>query len=173
MANYPMGPCSLVFTLSGGSAVEIDQTVEGQDCVFTAPYETTEVKVHQMPGAQAGNHFLSEAPTFTCSILADKSVLAGLGSAYVDGGVSGTGFKAHGSNIAFGTLTVHPMSAGADLTNDIIGKKVYCSITNVLEFSNEGITRADLIFKFSGNPDDTADDYLMPFTIGEYVEVEV
>ena len=171
MASYPMGPCKLTFTLDGGSPVVIDQTVEGQDCVFTAPYETTEVKVHQMPGAQAGNHFLPEAPTFTCSILADKTILSGLGSAYVDGAVSGTGFLAHGANIKFGALTIHPMSAGdSDATNDIIGKKVYCQITNVLEFSNEGITRADLVFKFSGNPTDTDADYLMPFTIGAYVE---
>ncbi|WP_319201941.1 hypothetical protein [uncultured Ilyobacter sp.] len=166
-----LGVCKIDFTLDGGNAVEISKTLEEQDTIFTAPYETNKIKFDQLAGAQAGNHYISDEPTLTCSVELDLDTLPDLTGVYQAGAVSGLGMAAHGQAIQFGAINVHPISAGDSNTDhDIIGKRVYCVVTNQVEYKNEGKTRADLVFYFSANPEETDADYGMPFTIGTYSE---
>ncbi|WP_319372176.1 hypothetical protein [uncultured Ilyobacter sp.] len=164
-----LGVCKIDFTLEGGNAVTINRTLEEQDTIFTAPYETNKIKFDQLAGAQAGNHFISEEPTLTCSVELDLDTLPDLTGAY-KAGTTGLGMAAHGQAIKFGAINVHPVSAGASTAHDIIGKRVYCVVTNQVEYKNEGKTRADLVFYFSANPEETDADYGMPYTIGTYTE---
>lgn len=166
MNMIPLGVCEIDFTLDGGSLVSL-KTRKDQDCIFTSGYETNGIEYHQLPGVQKGFHYISEAPTLTCSVDLDLDVLEQLGSAYV-AGTTGVGFNAHGAEVKFGEINIHPVSAGTATTYDIKGKRVYCTITSTMEFSDEGKTRADLVFTFSGNPDETDADYGMPFTVGSY-----
>jgi hypothetical protein len=162
-----LGVCKIDFTLDGGNDVVIQKTMEEQDTIFSAPYETNKVKFDQLAGAQAGNHFISDEPTLVCSVELDTELLPDLTGVY-KAGATGIGMNAHGQAIQFGAINVHPISAGATVDHDIIGKRVYCVVTNQVEYKNEGKTRADLVFYFSANPEETDPDYGMPFTIGPY-----
>lgn len=166
-----LGPCKITFTLEGGSAFVIEETVEGQDCTFNAKVATNEIKVHQLPGAQAGNHYFEEAPTLACAVKLTPEDLPKLSPVFKAGAVSGVGADVHGTEIKFGSITVHPLSAGASTDSDIIGKKAYCEITNAIDFSNQASARADLLFKFSGNPETGDADYGMPFTFGTLADI--
>jgi hypothetical protein len=162
-----LGVCKIDFTIDGGDAVEISKTMEEQDTIFTSAYETNKIKFDQLAGAQAGNHYISEEPTLTCSVELDLETLPDLTGAY-QAGTTGLGMAAHGKAIQFGTINVHPISAGSSTDHDIIGKRVYCVVTNQIEYKNEGKTRADLVFYFSANPEESDADYGMPYTIGTY-----
>lgn len=162
-----LGVCKIDYTLIGGNTVTINRTLEEQDTLFSAPYETNKIKFDQLSGAQAGNHYISEEPTLSCSVELDLDTITELTGVY-KWGTSGVGMDAHGQSIQFGTINVHPISAGDSTNHDIIGKRVYCIVTNQIEYKNEGKTRADLVFYFSANPEETDADYGMPYTIGTY-----
>lgn len=164
-----LGICKIEYTLDGGNLITINKTMDEQDAIFSASYETNKIKFHQLPGAQSGNHYISDEPTLTCSVELDLELIPDLTGAY-KAGTTGIGMSAHGQEIKFGTIKVHPISAGTSTDHDINGKRVYCVVTNQVEYTNEGKTRADLVFYFSGNPEETDSDYGMPYTIGTYSE---
>ena len=169
MSAIKLGACKIDFALEEGTPIVINRTIEEQDCIFTAGYETNKIKFHQLAGAQAGNHYISEEPTLTCSVLLEPDNLPKLTGAYKQG-ATGIGMDAHGTEIQFGEITIHPISAGTSTDHDIIGKRVYCVVTNQVEYANEGKTRADLVFYFSANPSESDADYGMPYVIGDYTE---
>lgn len=169
MPKWKPGPCVLEVTPKDGVKMEID-TIEGQDTVFSAPYEIVGYKVNHLIGVQEGQYVATEEPTYVCSTYVNPEQLATFTGVYDKGVASGIGFNPIGKDVLFYDVNIHPISEGTSKTMDIIGKKVSCTAKLAIKSAKDATegTKVDLVFKFSSNPDSAEEDFGMPFTIGAF-----
>ena len=168
-----MGACSLNFdaTANGAAeAVQIDITLKDEDTVFASETSVFGVQVDQLAGNYIAQHIPGDEPaTFTCSVLLTPSELPNLCSAYELHETSGAiGYSPMSKGVLYGELQIHPIVKGTDLTYDIIGKKVSCSINSSVNFKSEDVGKVELMFNFSADDDETSPSYGMVYTFGEW-----
>ena len=171
--NLPLGVCEVTFdaTLNGATApVIIDTTLRDEDTNFASETSLFEVFVDQLDGSYMANHIAGDTPaTFTCSVFVKPSDLPNLTATYeVNGAGTAVTMGASGKNVMYGTLSIHPLSMGADLSANVTGFKVACSVALDLNYKSEDLAKADLTFNFSSEQDKASEYYGKTFVIGEY-----
>lgn len=171
--NEPLGPVSIEFDATANGAAEavvIDETLEDQDTLLATNSEIFGVKMDQLPGYYIAQHVDSdEGATFACSILINKAMLPNLSNEWEKHETgNGVAYNPAGKKVLFGTLKIHPLTAGIDVDHDYFGKKVMCTVNVQANFKKRDLVRADLLFNFAGNPNKDDDDYRALFTIGDF-----
>lgn len=171
--EYPLGPATITFdaTANGATAaVVIPITLEGEDSTFAVSTETFKVMVDQIAGAYKAQHISGDTPaTYTCSVFLKGADLPNLSSAYEKHvTLDSIAYDPQSKPVLYGTIKIHPTSAGVDDGYDFNGFKVSCNPVLNGKFKTQDLVQVDLVFEFSGDDDVSGQTYGKVFTIGTY-----